>query len=71
MCKIICKMQCLKNDLKFNVTEDSVSSINHIPTDVFLPRNHLQRAGVKLLPPYFFLDRELPFIDLKLGTHTK
>ena len=35
MCKIICKMQCLKNGLKFNVSEGSVSSINHIHTDLF------------------------------------
>ena len=27
------------------------------------------RRRVELLPPYFFLDRELLLIDLKLGTH--
>ena len=35
MCKTVGKMQCLKNDLSFNVLEGSVSSINPIPTDVF------------------------------------
>ena len=30
MCKIICKMQCLKNGLQFNLSEVSVSSINPI-----------------------------------------
>ena len=61
----------LKKCLQFNVSDGSVSSINPISTDVFWPRNHRRGAGVKLCPPYFFLDRELLLIDLKPGTNTK
>ena len=60
-------MQCLKNHLQ---SKASVSSINPISTDVFPTRNRLQEMGVKL-SPYFFLGRELLFIDLKLGTQIK
>ena len=49
--------------------------MNSIPINVFWPRtylqgwkgNRLQGMGVKLSPSYIFLDRELPFIDLKLA----
>ena len=34
-CKIVCKMQFLKNGLQFNVSESSVSSINPIYTNVY------------------------------------
>ena len=30
-----------------------------------------ERCAVKILPPYFSLDRELIFVDWKLATHTK
>ena len=59
-------MQCLKNGLEFNVSEGSVSLINPISTDLFWPRNRWQGVGVK-----FFLDRQMLFIGLKLGTHAK
>ena len=70
MCTIVCNLQRLKNGLEFNGSEGLVSSMNHIPNDVFWPHNCLQGVGMKLFP-YFFLDRELLFIELKLGTHTK
>ena len=38
-CETVCKMQGLKNSLQFNVSEGTVSSINYIPIDVFLPCN--------------------------------
>ena len=62
-------MQCLKKHLWFNVSEGSLSSINFTLTDVFWPHNRWRRVGVKLHPSYFFLDRELLFIDLKLCIH--
>ena len=34
-CKIVCKMQYLKNGLQFNVSEGSLNSIKPIPTNVF------------------------------------
>ena len=60
-----------KQLLQFNVSEVSVSSIDFIPTDEFWACYHLRSVGVKLSPSYFFLDSELLFIDLKLGTHIK
>ena len=58
-----------------SVSEGSVSSINPISSisstlaDVFWTRNRLQGVGVKLPPSCLFVDRELLFIYLKLGTH--
>ena len=62
-------MQCLKKHLWFNVSEGSLSSINLTLADVFWPHNRWRSVGVKLHPSYFFLDRELLFIDLKLCIH--
>ena len=45
MYKIVCKIQCLKNGLLFDVSDGSVNSINPVPTDV-LPLNHWQRIWV-------------------------
>ena len=69
MCKIVCKVQRLKNGLQFNVSKGSVSSINPKPTDVLRPCK--RGMGVKLSPSCYFLDRELLFIDFKLSIYTK
>ena len=56
---------------KWNVPEGSLSLINSISIEVFWSRNSRRGVGVKLPPSFFSLDKELPFIDLKLDTHTK
>ena len=38
--------------------------------DLLIAEGEEGMVGVKLPPPYFFLDRELLLIDLKLDTHT-
>ena len=68
--KIVCKMQCLKNDLYFNVSDGSVSSINPVPTNIFWGCNCWCGGGSDITT-IILLDRELLFNDLKLGTHTK
>ena len=59
------------NGLSFNVSEGSVSSMNPTLTNVFWPPNCWRRVELELPPSHFFLDRELLFIDMKVGTHTK
>ena len=54
---------------KFNVTEGSISSDNPVPMDVFL--SLLIRGVSETTWLYFFMDKELLYIDLKLGTQTK
>ena len=34
-CEIVCKMQCLKNGLQFNVSNGSLSSTDPVSNDVF------------------------------------
>ena len=36
-CKVVCKMQCLKNGLQFNVSDGAVSLIELTRADVFSP----------------------------------
>ena len=69
--KIVGKIQCLKNCLQLNISEGSVSSIYHLSSKLFWLCDPWRGMGVKFPPSYFFLDRELLFIDLKVGTHTK
>ena len=47
----------------------SGSSINPMPTDVLRPCK--RGVGVRLSPSYYFLDKELLFIDFRLSIYTK
>ena len=57
--------------MQFNVLEGSVSLIGRIPTHLFWPHNSRQGVGLKLPASYYFMDRELLFIEMKLETQTQ
>ena len=61
-------MQCLKNGWQFNASEVQLTQFPSTHFDLVIIYGGV---GMKLFPSYFFLDRELLFIDLKRGTHTK
>lgn len=51
-------MQYLKDDLQFNVSHGSISSIDPIPTDVFRPRDCLtEEVEDEINPLYLFGER--------------
>ena len=46
-CKIVSKMQYLKNGLQSNVSDSSVCSINPIPTGIFWPHYHWREVVIE------------------------
>ena len=51
--KIVCKLQCLKNSLQFNISNGSISPVNPIPSNVFWPRK-CWRGGDEITPIIYF-----------------